>query len=613
MQVVNSAYPQFVDLNGSPLNNGSIYIGVENQNPEVSPVAVYWDSALTQGAVQPLKTINGLICRDGTPANVYTSGDYSLSVKNKKNLLLSYNKTSATFSIWSSLSNFIASVASSIGSSLIGHLPSGVGALVITVQNQLRNIQNWNINVMDAPFYAKGDGVADDTLAIQNAINTGGVIKFPPGTYKVTSLSLVGKSAILIGSGESKTIIKSSATSPIIDLSETSDKVLLPASIFDMQLDGNSIATYGIKTRYRHKTFFRNVTINNVNGDALNELDSWNNLRYNLTLNSNINGLVLQGANNNCKFVGISASSNTQYQLKIMNGGTVAGGSTALAFDNCDIEYATGFGIYVNTTGVVRFNDCYIGEGIDGTVFDMAAGTVIVSGGFAYFGALAASYLGNLVGGKLLFKNVSITGGALASISNMFTSGNGRALIEDSPCYVTASGTQVMNGDVLDYGKSFDTFVSKLGRLFTGFCLNGTFSQVTTSNEITVTCLTTTGSPTLLEVHANIVPNWKTGQAGALIITYSSTKPCTARLTSGSVGITPAISIIDTLPATGGQIKTAVMFNWTYTNAVYPPMLEIFQNSTVPGDTLTVNEVFLTDVKSSKVDPVATFYNLGKC
>jgi parallel beta-helix repeat protein len=55
-------------------------------------------------------------------------------------------------------------------------------------------------------FGAVGDGVADDTTAIQNALNVGGIIYFPAGTY-IVSYGLVPKSNTLI-TGSRNAILK---------------------------------------------------------------------------------------------------------------------------------------------------------------------------------------------------------------------------------------------------------------------------------------------------------------------------------------------------------------------------------------------------------------------
>lgn len=86
--LIGSIYPQYEGANGLPLNNGSVYFGTPNLNPETNPITVYWDSALTQPAAQPIKTLNGFISRDGTPANLYTASNYSITVKDKKGVLL---------------------------------------------------------------------------------------------------------------------------------------------------------------------------------------------------------------------------------------------------------------------------------------------------------------------------------------------------------------------------------------------------------------------------------------------------------------------------------------------------------------------------------------------
>ena len=85
----------FNDLNGSPLDNGSLYFGAVNLNPETSPIVVYWDSALTQIAAQPVKTSNGRPVRNGTIAALFAGSDFSLTVKNKTGALVYYAPKSA--------------------------------------------------------------------------------------------------------------------------------------------------------------------------------------------------------------------------------------------------------------------------------------------------------------------------------------------------------------------------------------------------------------------------------------------------------------------------------------------------------------------------------------
>lgn len=77
------------------------------------------------------------------------------------------------------------------------------------------------INVKSFPYNAKGDGTADDTAAIQAAINASIVsgqavakVYLPPGTYKVTSqLTMIGNGVNICGDGYAVSLIKFQPTS----------------------------------------------------------------------------------------------------------------------------------------------------------------------------------------------------------------------------------------------------------------------------------------------------------------------------------------------------------------------------------------------------------------
>ena len=76
-------FPVFQDRDGQPLDNGYVWIGTANLDPQVNPINVYWDAALTIAAVQPIRTIGGYSANSGTPARVYVDSDYSIRVMNK--------------------------------------------------------------------------------------------------------------------------------------------------------------------------------------------------------------------------------------------------------------------------------------------------------------------------------------------------------------------------------------------------------------------------------------------------------------------------------------------------------------------------------------------------
>jgi parallel beta-helix repeat protein len=90
---------------------------------------------------------------------------------------------------------------------LVTYTPAGTGAVAATVQDKLRE----SVSVLD--FGAVGDGVTDDTLAIQAALNSGASVFLPSGTYNISSaLTISTNGQEFIGQGKGKSIIKQTAT-----------------------------------------------------------------------------------------------------------------------------------------------------------------------------------------------------------------------------------------------------------------------------------------------------------------------------------------------------------------------------------------------------------------
>ena len=80
---IQPVYPIFTDIDGQPLEAGYVWIGTANLDPQVNPISVYWDAALTQPASQPIRTLAGYPSNNGTPARLYVNSDYSIRVMNK--------------------------------------------------------------------------------------------------------------------------------------------------------------------------------------------------------------------------------------------------------------------------------------------------------------------------------------------------------------------------------------------------------------------------------------------------------------------------------------------------------------------------------------------------
>jgi len=166
-------YPVFYDRDGQPLDNGNIYIGVANLDPVTNPLQVYYDEALTITASQPLITSGGYVYRNGTPTQLYVNApDFSITVNDSKDLFVY---------------SFPEGTGLGVGAASIEYQPPFTGALTsgYTVADKLSQ----TVSVKD--FGAVGDGVTDDTAAIQAAFDASDAVYFPEstGSYMVSMVT----------------------------------------------------------------------------------------------------------------------------------------------------------------------------------------------------------------------------------------------------------------------------------------------------------------------------------------------------------------------------------------------------------------------------------------
>ena len=189
---IQPTYPIFTDIDGQPLEAGYVWIGTANLDPQTNPINVYWDAALTLPAAQPIRTLAGYPANSGTPARLYVNSDYSIRVMNKNGSVV-YSAPAAT-----------ERYGNVITLSDLSFLQIGLGAVERTALSKMRD----SVSVKD--FGAVGDGVTNDTTAIQNAVNAaqGKKLIIPDGTYIIYSAITVPSNSYISGASKTNTIIK---------------------------------------------------------------------------------------------------------------------------------------------------------------------------------------------------------------------------------------------------------------------------------------------------------------------------------------------------------------------------------------------------------------------
>ena len=326
-QSIEQPYPIFTDADGDPLDAGYIWIGVENLNPITDPVAVYWDKALTQPAVQPIRTSGGYMANAGTPARLYTSGAYSILVQDRNGITV-YSAQSETVLL---------------NSDAVTFLQAGTGAVTRTA---LAKMREW-VSVKD--FGAVGNGLVDDTVAIHAAFAAAQGVTFPAGTYLTSGLTINSGHLVkqIIGVGAATIKLTAAASARAL----TVQKPFVVIDGMDFTTTGTSndglgtSGIYGFSLPYFSIKNARFTTFSGINVDCVQGV-YWG--LENITINGGTRGLSFTPD-------GVIPTTTVTVKRAYISGctrGVFQDRATAMQYDSVIVEYC---GNAVSMDGAFHF------------------------------------------------------------------------------------------------------------------------------------------------------------------------------------------------------------------------------------------------------------------
>jgi hypothetical protein len=215
------------------------------------------------------------------------------------------------------------------------------------------------VNVKD--FGATGDGVTDDTAAIQAAYSAGAKqVLFPTGKYRITSTITIPENIVSVGDGYSSNYsnpTRDGGSQVLIDISTTDNA---------FELSGTSLQGYGCSFHGLTFTSHSNVASSDLSAQSINcfFLENIFDIQFESCIFQHLNVSKAIGTSGSCNVIDFSNCSfslvgDTTSSLVALTGGYSYGygidcsAASDITIDNCFVEQCGQVGVRVSSNSKI--------------------------------------------------------------------------------------------------------------------------------------------------------------------------------------------------------------------------------------------------------------------